>query len=59
MLMKTKLPTSVWGHVILHAATLIRLRPTSYHMVSLLQLVMGQEPNISPLRIFECVVHVP
>ena len=34
LLMKTKLPTSVWGHAILHAATLIRLRPTSYHKVS-------------------------
>ena len=47
LLMKTKFPTSVWGHAILHAATLIRLRPTSYHKVSPLQLVMGQEPNIS------------
>ena len=40
LLMKTKLPTSVWGHAILHAATLIRLRPTSYHKVFPLQLVM-------------------
>ena len=52
LLMKTKLPTSVWGNAILHAATLIRLRPTGYHKVSPLQLVMGQEPNISHLRIF-------
>ena len=59
LLMKTKLPTSLWGHAILHAATLIRLRPTSYHKVSPLQLVMGQEPNISHLRIFGSVVHVP
>ena len=56
--MKTKLPTSVWGHAILHAVTLIRLRPPSYHKVSLLQLVMGQEPNISHLRIFGSDVHV-
>ena len=59
LLMKTKLPTSAWGHAILHAATLIRLRPTGYHKVSPLQLVMGQEPNISHLRIFGSVVHVP
>ena len=59
LFMKTKLPTSVWGHAILHAATLIRLRSTSYHKVSLLQLVIGQEPNISHLRILRCVVHVP
>ena len=56
--MKTKLPTSVWGHAISHAATLIRLRPTSYHNISLLQLFMGKEPNISHLRIFGSVVHV-
>ena len=53
------LPFSVWGHVILHAATLIRLRPTSYHKVSPLLLVMVQGPNISHLRIFGSVVHVP
>ena len=57
--MKTKLPTSVWGHAILHAATLIRLRPTSYHTLSPLQLFMGQEPNISHLRIFGSTVYVP
>ena len=57
--MKTKVPTSVWGHAILHASTLIRFRPTSYHKISTLQLVMGQEPNISHLRIFGSVVHVP
>ena len=58
LLMKTKLSTSVWGHAILHAATFICLRTTSYHMVCPLQMVMGQEPNVSHLRIFGCVVHV-
>ncbi|GJT93225.1 disease resistance CC-NBS-LRR class family protein [Tanacetum coccineum] len=48
-----------WGHAILHAATLIRIRPTSYHTYSPLQLVFGQEPNISHLRIFGCAVYVP
>ena len=59
LLMRTKLPTSAWGHAILHAAALIRIRPTNYHEFSSLQLVFGREPNISHLRIFGCAVYVP
>ena len=59
LLMKTKLPTSVWGHAILHAASLIRIRPTAYHQFSPLQLVFGQQPNINHLKIFGCAVYVP
>ena len=58
LLMRTKLPTSAWGHAILHAAALIRIRPTNYHEFSHLQLVFGREPNISHLRIFGCAVYV-
>ena len=57
--MRAKLPLSIWGHVILHAASLIRIRPTSYHKYSPTQLAYGQEPNISHLRIFGCAVYVP
>ena len=39
LLMKTKLPISAWGHVILHAASLVRIKPTAYHKYSPLQLV--------------------
>ncbi|KAG8498491.1 hypothetical protein CXB51_004897 [Gossypium anomalum] len=35
-----------------HLAALFRIRPTSYHKVSPLQIVHGQEPNISHLRTF-------
>jgi len=59
MLMKAKLPVSSWGHAVLHAAALIRFRPTNYHTSSPLQLVFGQEPNVSHLRIFGCAVYVP
>ena len=59
MLLRTKLPISAWGHAILHAAAIIRIRPTSYHKFSPLQLAFGQEPNISHLRIFGCAVFVP
>jgi hypothetical protein len=56
LLMKTKLPTSVWGHAILHAASLVRIRPTAYHQYSPLQLAFGHEPDISHLRVFGCAV---
>ena len=59
LLMKSKLPISSWGHAILHAVTLISIRPISYHKFSLMQLVYGQEPYISYIRIFECTVYVP
>ena len=59
LLMKTKLPASTWGHAIMHAASLIRIRPTSYHEYSPSQLVLGTQPNISYLRTFGCAVYVP
>ena len=59
LLMKTKLPISAWGHAILHAASLVHIRPTAYHKYSPLQLVLGQQPNIFHMRIFGCAVYVP
>ena len=59
LLMRCKLPSSAWGHAILHAAALIRLRPTADHEYSPLQLVSGREPSLSHLRIFGCAVYVP
>lgn len=41
LLMKSKHPISAWGHAILHATSLIRVRPTSYHKFSPLQMVFG------------------
>ena len=43
----------------MHAASLIRIRPTSYHEYSPSQLVLGTQPNISHLQIFSCAVYVP
>ena len=59
LLMKTKLPASTWGHVVMHAASLIRIRPTSYHEYSPSQLVLSKQSNIFHLRIFSCVVYIP
>ena len=59
LLMKTKLPASTWGHDIMHAASLVRIIPTSHNEFSPSQLVLGEQPNISHLRIFCCAVCVP
>ena len=59
LLLKTKLSLFAWGHAILHAATLIRIRPTTNHECSPLQLVLGSQPNVSHLRIFGYDINVP
>ena len=43
----------------MHAATLVRIRPTTYHEYFPSQLVLGKQSNISHLRIFGCAVYVP
>ena len=59
LLLQTKLDSSAWDHVVLHAAALIRIRPTALHTHSPLQLVFGHKPDISHLRTFGCAVQVP
>ncbi|GJR07708.1 disease resistance CC-NBS-LRR class family protein [Tanacetum coccineum] len=59
LIMRTKLLISIGGHVILHVASLICMRPSANHVYSPMQLSFGQEPNISHLRIFGCAVYVP
>jgi transposase InsO family protein len=59
LLQNCNLPSSCWGHAVLHAADLIQIRPTTYNTVSLLQLVRGNQPSISHLRIFGCAIYVP
>nr|GEZ06644.1 retrovirus-related Pol polyprotein from transposon TNT 1-94 [Tanacetum cinerariifolium] len=54
LIMKTKLPVFVWGHAILHAASLIRMRPSANYVYSPMQLAFGQEPSIPHLRILAC-----
>ena len=48
LIMRTKLPISIWGHVILHVVVLIRIRPSAYHESSPLQLAFDQKSNIFP-----------
>nr|GEZ51879.1 retrovirus-related Pol polyprotein from transposon TNT 1-94 [Tanacetum cinerariifolium] len=59
LIMRAKLLVSMCGYAILHAASLIRMRPSANRKYSHIQLAFGQEPNISHLKIFGCVVYVP
>ena len=59
LLMKSKLPISTRGHAILHAASLVHIRPTTYHKLTPLQLVLGQQSNIFHLHTLSCTVFVP
>ena len=59
MLIHAKLPSSLWGHAVLHAAALLRLRPTLLHTQIPLELVSGKMPNVFHLRTFGCRVWVP
>ena len=59
LLMRTKLPIYAWGHAILHAAALVRIRSTANHQQSPFQLVFGQIPNLSHLLVFGCTIQVP
>lgn len=43
----------------MHAGSLIRVRPSANHKYSPTQLVSGNEPDISHLRIFGCAMYVP
>ncbi|KAL9145550.1 hypothetical protein ABFS82_13G051200 [Erythranthe guttata] len=58
LLMRSKLTSATWGHAVLHASTLIKLRPIAYHMHSPMQLSLGFELDISHLRTFGCSVQV-
>jgi hypothetical protein len=59
LLQGCNLPTSCWGHAILHATDLVQLYPTAYHTTSPLQLVRGDPYSISHLWKFGCVVYTP
>ena len=43
----------------MHAASLVRIRRTTYHEYSSSQLVLGKQPKISHLQIFGCAVYRP
>jgi hypothetical protein len=59
LLFHAHLPATLWGHAVLHAAVLLRLRPTLLQTQTPLELALGNPPHIAHLRIFGCEVWVP
>jgi hypothetical protein len=57
LLQDCNLPTCYWGHAILHVVGLVQLCPTAYHTTFPLQLIRGNQPSISHMRIFGYVVY--
>ena len=59
MLLHVRLPSHLWAHAVLHATTLLRYCPTLLNDISPLELLPGQKPDISHLRVFGCQVWIP
>ena len=59
LLLQAQLPTSMWGHVVLHAITLLKLRPTLLNDQTPTELQSGRTPDVSHIRVFGCQVWVP
>jgi hypothetical protein len=58
MLMNCKLPSSCWGHAVLHAVDFIQLQPIAYHTTFPIQMVRINPPGVFHLRKFECCVYI-
>ena len=58
LLQNCNLPTSCWGHAVLHAADGTHLQPTTNHSTYPLQLVRENPPSISYLWKFGYTVYV-
>jgi hypothetical protein len=59
LLLHANLPVSLWGHAVLHAATLLRLRPTLLNVQTPSEMLSGRPPNVSHICVFGCQVWVP
>ena len=54
LLLQAQLPTSMWGHDVLHATTLLKLRPTLLNVQTPVELQSGRTPDVSHIRVFGC-----
>jgi hypothetical protein len=59
LLLHAKLPSSFWSHAVLHAATLLKYRPTMLQEHSPLEILTGRPADVSHIRTFGCQVWVP
>src|SRR5450759_4161579 len=53
------LPSSFWSHAVIHAATLLKYRPTLLNEQSPLEILTGRPPDVSHIKVFGCRVWVP
>nr|CAE05047.2 OSJNBa0049H08.8 [Oryza sativa Japonica Group] len=60
LLMNCKLPSSYWGHAVLHAADLVQLRPTAYHETSPMQLgILASDPRTTETELqVQKIIHL-
>ena len=59
LLLRSNLPTSCWGHAVLHAGALLQYRPSGLSKETPYQILNGVTPDLSHLRIFGSAVYVP
>jgi hypothetical protein len=59
LLLHANMPSSLWGHAVLHAASLLKLRPTLLNTQTPQELLSGRPPDVSHIRVFGCQVWVP
>jgi hypothetical protein len=59
LLIHAHLPSSFWSHAVLHAATLLRYRPTLLHEHSPFETLTGHPPSVAHFIVFGCRVWVP
>lgn len=59
LLLQAQLPSSMWGHAVLHATSLLKLRPTLLNVQTPAELQSGRIPDVSHIKVFGCQVWVP
>ena len=59
LLIHAKLPSSFWSHAVLHAAVLLKYRPTLLNERSPLEILTRHPPSVAHFRTFGCRVWVP
>ena len=58
LLLHVNIPSSLWGHAILHAATLLKITLTLLNVQTPPEYLTGRPPNVDHLRTFGCHVWV-
>src|SRR6202048_3504192 len=59
LLLHSRRPSNMWGHAVLHAAALLKLRPTLLNTQTPHERLSGRPPNVAYIRTFGCQVWVP